>query len=134
MLDPETYARLSYSGIYAIIDGDTEEVLYIGRSKCLSRRFCEHKWEMLRADVFGMSDDKYRVMNYLHNQHHNLVFHVLEEVGAEDIEERETWYIRTFLPPLNTVDIPEILGSVIERYKKTKSYEKLRQEVKFLWL
>lgn len=89
---------------------------------------------MLRADVFGIDDDKYRILNWLYNQGHNLVFYVLEEVGADGIKERETWYIRTFLPPLNTTDIPEMLGSVVERYKKTKSYEKLRQEVKFLWL
>ena len=85
-------------GIYKITNKITGH-FYIGQSKCVERRFMEHKCPKHKCnDRLSADMDKYGVENF--------VFELIEECKESDLSRLELAYIKKLLPYYNTIGKP----------------------------
>lgn len=90
------YDELSNSGIYGIFIN--KYLMYIGQSTNLFKRFKEH----ISFIKVPNNEIKYKYLNKYYNKQYNIEFSIAEFCTEELLKERESYYINTLLPFLNT--------------------------------
>lgn len=101
-------------GIYKIELNN--KCLYVGQSKDIKRRWSEHRRHLRQ----NKHDNIY--LQRIYNKHNNFKFSIVEEADANNINEKELYYIEE-LKPLCNMQIPNKNGSytVTEQSKKRMS-------------
>lgn len=100
-IEKEWSKKFQCAGIYSIsLNG---KIVYIGKSKNILYRMAEHWASILRPQA-----NKYKVLSEAKKRNLTIKFDVIYQAKSkskkdieEEIGEREGFYIRTYLPPLN---------------------------------
>lgn len=88
--------KYKYKGVYGVFENG--ECLYVGRSKGINGRICQHKSFIKNPESCPKSHKK---LYYKLQQHNHLVFGILEE--CENHKEREQHFIDMYNPMYNNV-------------------------------
>jgi hypothetical protein len=119
-MKPETYERMKQlipadkhskynaPGIYCIYAtrNGQKYLLYIGKSKNMLRRLCEHLLEMEKTtwrSYRGEIEQKYYLLNDFIDEYYQINFDVMCYCDEEFLTEEEDELIAGYNPPLNTV-------------------------------
>ena len=84
-------------GIYQIIDNNTNECLYIGKSTMFNHRKVQHQ-KLIKHPEKSI---KHKKLYYAINNHNNVSINVIEECLREVLLEREKYYIDIKKPLYN---------------------------------
>jgi len=86
-------------GIYQIIDNDTTECLYVGKSIQFNHRKNEHQY-LINNPTKTTQKSKIKLYNNL-KQHSNISILLIKEYSKDILLERERYYIKKLKPKYN---------------------------------
>ena len=110
--------KYNHSGIYSISIED--KLVYIGRSKNMKNRIMSHmrniqnpEQEKNRETAAKRGHHKYEVLNQAYENGIPIGFDVVCYCNETELNRMESYFIKTYIPPLNFA-IPEEDGKVVE--------------------
>ena len=105
----EKQDQFNDSGIYALYY--KQDIMYIGKSKNMLQRICQHLTQVIFPWAKEYKNDKYRVIRDLFLQYaKDMHWEVLEYSFYDQLDENERKQILKYNPPLNTMRVnPETM-------------------------
>lgn len=90
-------------GVYGLYLDDSEIPIYVGKSKNLLNRWIAHEYNTMYTWSPSYNESKYKKMREAIKLSHKIKPKVIELCTVDELNNREGYWIRYYMPKLNTI-------------------------------